>query len=69
MKRIKKPIKHTIKSTGIFLETFFAFLVFYLIFSLTGGAIPTGDTPKNGDLFIYVRSNGVHTDLCLPTKT
>jgi uncharacterized protein (TIGR02117 family) len=69
MKRLKKPIKHTIKSTGIFLETFFAFLVFYLIFSLTGGAIPTGDTPKNGDIYIYVRSNGVHTDLCLPTQT
>ena len=69
MKRLKKPIKQTVKFTGIFLETFFAFLFFYLIISLTGGAIPTGETHNSGDLFIYVRSNGVHTDICLPTKT
>ena len=36
---------------------------------LWGMIIPSGTNPGNGELTLYVRSNGVHTDLCLPTKT
>ncbi len=34
-----------------------------------GAVIPTGELKQNGDLYIYVQSNGIHTDVCLPAIT
>lgn len=47
-------------------EAFMAFLFFYLVVALYGVAIPVGEIHKEGDIDIYVRSNGIHTDLCMP---
>ena len=51
------------------LEGFMAFLFFYLVVALYGAAIPVGEIHKKGDIDIYVQSNGVHTDVCLPVHT
>ena len=46
-----------------------AFLFFYLTIALYGAVIPVGVIHKKGDIDIYVRSNGVHTDLCMPVNS
>lgn len=51
------------------IESFFVFLFVYLIISFYGGMISTGDLQADGDYCIYVQSNGIHTDVCLPTVT
>jgi uncharacterized protein (TIGR02117 family) len=69
--RIKKKqfwIK-TGKSISRGLEVFMAFLFFYLVVALYGAAIPVGEIHKDGDIDIYVRSNGIHTDLCMPVQS
>lgn len=57
------------KYTGRTVESFFAFLFFYLIVALYGEVIPVGDLKKDGDFYIYVQSNGIHTDVCLPVHS
>ena len=65
--------KSLIKSSFIYfgrgVECFAAFLFFYLIVTLYGAAIPTGELKNEGEMYIFVQSNGVHTDVCLPTVT
>ena len=51
------------------IESFFVFLFVYLIISLYGGMIPTGNLQADGDYYMYVQSNGIHTDICLPTES
>ncbi len=65
----KKWWKYGISGSLYFLEFFFAFLFFYLTFSIYGAVIPVGELKSEGDICIYVQSNGVHTDVCLPVKT
>lgn len=62
-------VKKTVRNMFRFFEIFFAFLFIYLIILLIGGAISTGRLKDKGDLYIYVQSNGIHTDICLPTNT
>lgn len=62
-------IKSTLKYTFRFIEIFFAFLFVYFIISQIGGIVSIGKINKSGDLYIYVQSNGIHTDICLPTNT
>ncbi len=51
----------------LMVDVIFAFLVIYLhIFSFVG-AIPIGEIKKEGEVEIFILSNGVHTDFCLPT--
>lgn len=45
-----------------------AFFTCYFIIFFGGGVFPVGDLPQTGDVEIYVKSNGVHTDLCLPVE-
>jgi len=52
-----------------FLEVFFAFLFLYLTIAIYGAVIPVGNLDKKGDITIYVQTNGVHTDVCLPVIT
>lgn len=68
-KKARTLFKSILKYTFRFLEVFFAFLFVYLIISITGGIISTGQLKKNGDLYIYVQSNGIHTDICLPVRS
>lgn len=53
----------------MFLEGFVAFLFLYLTISIYGAVIPVGELKSDGDVCIYVQSNGVHTDVCLPVET
>ena len=62
-------MKKVIKTIGVFFEVFFAFLFFYATIAMYGAIIPTGEVKTSGDLYIYVQSNGIHTDVCLPTQT
>lgn len=48
-------------------EAFSAAAFAFVLIAFYGEAIPTGELPKEGDHFIYVRSNGIHTELILPT--
>jgi uncharacterized protein (TIGR02117 family) len=51
----------------LLIDVILIFLVIYLhIFSFVG-AIPIGEIKKEGDVEIFIQSNGVHTDFCLPT--
>lgn len=50
-------------------EAVLAFLVFYFVVFMGGGIIPVGDLHETGEVEIFVKSNGVHTDLCLPVET
>lgn len=48
-------------------EAFSAAAFAFVLIAFYGEAIPTGDIPTDGDHYIYVRSNGIHTELILPT--
>lgn len=65
MNAIKTLLKYIVR----FLEVFFGFLMFYLCFALVTSIISTGNLKTEGEMYIYVQSNGVHTDVCLPTET
>ena len=64
----KKWWVRILKGTGHFIESFVAFLFFYLTISIYGAVIPVGELRVDGDVCIYVQSNGVHTDVCLPVE-
>lgn len=40
----------------------------FLVVAFYGEALPTGDLKESGDVYFYVRSNGIHTDVCLPAE-
>lgn len=50
------------------LEFTMAFVFGFLIIAFYGEAIPTGEKQTAGTYYFYVRSNGIHTDLCLPVQ-
>ena len=53
------------------LEVLILFLSSYLTIALIGASFPinTDYNPKNGEIEIFVISNGLHTDISLPVKT
>ena len=55
--------------TKVLLEVFVAFLFLYLTISVYGNKIPVGELSSEGEMYIYVQSNGIHTDICMPTFT
>jgi len=63
MKRVFHYLFHGIY---VAVELLLAFIVLYFLLYLSGGMIPTGYLKTEGELYFYVKSNGVHTDLCLP---
>lgn len=50
-------------------ELFLAFIFFYLTFVIYGAIIPVGGNKQQEDVLVYVQSNGIHTDICLPVET
>ena len=66
---MKIKLKKSLKGIGLFLEVFSAFLFFYGTVAMYGAVIPTGELKTDGELYIYVQSNGIHTDVCLPANT
>lgn len=67
--KTKSYIVKVLKNIGRSIELFVAFLFFYLIVTIYGAVIPTGELKKEGELCIFVQSNGIHTDVCLPTQS
>lgn len=62
-------IKWFLRWIGRFLEFFIFFIHVYLLVIFWGMIIPSGNEPTGRDYTLFVRSNGVHTDLCMPTQT
>lgn len=52
-----------------FVECFFAFLFTYLILVLFCQSIKVGNLNNGGEITMFVRSNGVHTDVCFPSQS
>lgn len=53
--------------TAGLLELFAAASMAFLLIAIYGEVIPTGQLPDAGERHVYVRSNGIHTELCFPT--
>lgn len=66
MRKIGKRFGRLLYAT---VEAVLAFLVFYFVVFMGGGIVPVGDLHETGEIEIFVQSNGVHTDLCLPVET
>ena len=62
-------IRLAFKYLGRFVECFFGFLFMYLIIVLFFQSIKIGKVNDQGEITLFVRSNGVHTDVCLPVET
>jgi len=50
-------------------ELLIAFIIFYLTISLIFMSIQIGEISGKGEITIYLKSDGVHTDYVFPTKT
>lgn len=61
--------KKTLTGLLIALECFIGFLCFYVVFALLGMMFSCGSLDQKKEITIYIRSNGVHTDICMPTLT
>ncbi|MDB4516459.1 TIGR02117 family protein [Crocinitomicaceae bacterium] len=53
---------------SVVVEVLFAFILAFLVFAFYGEAIPVGNQQNTGDVYFYVRSNGIHTEICFPVK-
>lgn len=67
---MRKLLPHLRKSGTIFLigiECFVGFVWFYFTFAFLGMMFSCGNTDHQKEITVYIRSNGVHTDVCIPT--
>lgn len=55
---------------GGVMELLAAFVFGFIVFAFYGEVIPTGvnRSSSEGDIYFYVRSNGIHTEVCLPAR-
>lgn len=66
MTYLLKPLKF-LKFSFLFL---FSFLAIYILIALIASYITiNGDKNSKNELDIYIKTNGVHTDIVLPIKT
>lgn len=65
-----KVVKKIYASLFKILIGFFIFVLFYLLITFVLSIIPvnSNDLDKNNTISIYIKTNGVHTDLILPIK-
>jgi uncharacterized protein (TIGR02117 family) len=69
MKLTGRIFKYCGITLGIILELFVGFICFYVFLALWGMIVHFGTNSKTGDVQVFVRSNGVHTDICMPVQT
>lgn len=66
-------MKKSLKISGLVIlqlfTTFVSLLVMFFCYASIGHIIPSGNYKTSTDIEIFVRSNGVHTDLCLPAQS
>lgn len=67
MKKIAPIAKRTLRICSIGLECFVGFICFYIVFALSGMIFSCGEVDGKKEITVYIRSNGVHTDICMPT--
>lgn len=69
MQKIAPIAKRTLRIVLIGLECFIGFICFYIVFALFGMIFSCGELDSKKEVTVYIRSNGVHTDICMPTST
>lgn len=67
MSQVKIIFKKIGKYFLRFMEVFVGFLFFYYILFIWGMIFYSGSLSNDGEITIFVRSNGVHTEICMPT--
>ena len=67
MKKILPIGKKVLLGCAISLECFIGFICFYIVFALFGMMFSCGCHDNVKEITIFVRSNGVHTDICMPS--
>lgn len=65
---MKKGFNRFLKYCKRFVICLVAFILLYFIMAFTLSYIPVNTNPKKGDIPVYIRSNGVHTDIVVPIK-
>lgn len=69
MRKIIPYAKKFFRVILIGLECFLGFICFYVVFALFGMIFSCGQLDSSKEITVYIRSNGVHTDICMPTLT
>lgn len=69
MKKAVPIMRKTLRVCLLVLECFLGFICFYIVFALFGMMFSCGAIDTSGEVAVYIRSNGVHTDICIPTTT
>lgn len=65
----RNMITKTLKIFGFTILAFFCLIVLYFCFSVIFSIVPVnGNIEKDKDVVIFVRTNGVHTELVLPIR-
>lgn len=64
-----KLIKRLLLFGALFVEFVIAFGVFYISFATLLSLIPVSGSDASNGIKIFIKSNGVHTDICLPVNT
>jgi uncharacterized protein (TIGR02117 family) len=64
-----KTLKKVLKTIGLVIAGFMAFVVLYILSAYTFSHISTAKEPGSSpDVAIYILTNGVHTDVVLPLR-
>ena len=69
MRKIIPYVKKFFLVILISLECFLGFICFYVVFALFGMIFSCGQLDSSKEITVYIRSNGVHTDICMPILT
>src|SRR5689334_17805891 len=64
-----KVLKRIFKYTGYFILCFISFVLLYLLTAFCLSRITVAkETATTNDVVIYIKTNGVHTDIVVPAK-
>ena len=66
---MRRCLNSVFKGIALFFEGLLAFVCVYFVIAILGAVIPYGGINVDNGIVIYVKSNGVHTDVCLPVET
>ncbi|MBK9190245.1 MAG: TIGR02117 family protein [Crocinitomicaceae bacterium] len=64
-----KLFKRLLLCCALFVEFVIAFGVFYVCFATLLSVIPVSGSDANSGMKIFIKSNGIHTDICVPVTS
>ncbi len=67
-KRFLRIVRTLFRGFGLGLELLMAFVWVYFALGFIGTAIPVGANGQKGSVELYVRNNGIHTEICMPAS-